>query len=75
MLLSVENSWHLGISEVSVIAAFHLNFGIVGFCSHSQLFLTGLCIARRKRNVVCYKNISVKEELGVKRAFSKCKFS
>lgn len=62
MLLSIENSWHLGISEVFVIAAFHLNFFIVGFCSHSQLFLTAQHIARRKRNVVCYKKISVKEE-------------
>lgn len=75
MLLSIENSWRLGISEVFVIAALHLNFCIVGFCRHSQLFLTVQLIAGRKRNGACYKKISAEEELGVKSAFSTCKFS
>lgn len=76
MPLSIENLWHFSISEeVFVIVFFHLNFFIVRFCSHYQLFLTVQCITIRKKNVVCYRKISVREELGGKSAFSKCKSS
>lgn len=50
MPLSIENSWHFGISEeVFVIVFFHLNLFIVRFCSHYQLFLTVQCIAIKKK--------------------------
>lgn len=75
MLRSIENSWHLGISEEVFVIIFHLTFLIVGFCSHYQLFLTVQCIATRKKKEHVIRKSSVKEELGVKSAYSKGKFS
>lgn len=74
--LSIESFRHLGISEeVFVITFFHLNFFIVGFCSHNRLFLAAQCIATRKKRVVCHKKMKCQRRLGVKSACSKCTFS
>lgn len=55
VLLSIESSRHIGISEEVFVKPFISIFLLLDFCSHCQLFLTGQCIALRKKKVVCYK--------------------
>lgn len=75
VLLNTESSRHIGISEEAFVKAFISIFLLLDFCSHCQLFLTGQCIALRKKKVVCLQEMKCQKRLGVKSACSKRKFS
>lgn len=65
MLLSIENSRHLGISEeVFVITFFHLSFSMVRFYSHYQLFLTStvFCCKKKKCSMLQENQVSKKNQ-------------
>lgn len=74
MLLSIESSRHIGISEEVFVKPFISIFLLLDFCSHCQLFLTGQCIALRKKSSML-QEMKCQKRLGVKSACSKRKFS